>query len=140
IDHIRLILHDRPEQFWVIAVVIFQIGILNKNDIAARMGKSVAQRGAFSLVHRLMKHAEGALGEKAWKLIELFCGAVGGTIVDTDNLALASVRERRVNHQLDQFLNGLLLVVHGDDDRDFGLNSRWHNSLGGDQFALRWSG
>jgi len=42
VDNIGLAGEDRRQKFWVFCRVIFQVGILNKNDVTLRLGKTRA--------------------------------------------------------------------------------------------------
>src|SRR5690348_4116216 len=60
--HIGKTFKDRLEQLWIIAGIVFQIRILNQDDITGRVPESTPQRRALPLIllvqHELNRHSK----------------------------------------------------------------------------------
>ena len=106
-DDIGPAVEDRLEQLGIVAGVVSEIGILDKDDFAGGFGEAAAQGGAFALVLRLKEKTQiaefdgivavvggggvFAAGLASGEAFEDLPGAVGGTIVDGRS---ARLRER----------------------------------------------
>src|ERR1041385_4013771 len=115
-----LILGRSLATFGVIGRVVFQIGVLDEDDVAGGVFEAVAQGGAFAFVQGLVNDPEIGLGEEGGELIQFFGGVVFGTVVDADDFAAEAAGEGGVDDQGDQSLHRGFLVVNGDDNGDLG--------------------
>src|SRR4030095_5326729 len=97
----------RPEHLLVVARVVLEVGVLDDHELAGGLAKAAVQRGALAPVPELVEHvhplAHDAVGDSA--------GAVGGAVVDDDQLA----NPRGLEDALDRLLDGGELVVTRHD-------------------------
>ena len=128
-DHVGSAVEDRVEKFVVVARVVFEIGILDEDNVTGDFCEAAAEGSAFSLVVGLeedTKVAEvnrvaaveggrlslpGSL--KLGHFFEDLTGAVGGAVVHQyDFLA-----KRSVDDAAEDFVNGGFFVVNGNGHR-----------------------
>jgi len=101
----------------IFAGIIFQIGILDDDDVAAHLGQAAADRCPLAAVGAVLKQADVAcLGQ----FFQHRPGAVGGAVVYGDNL----FAERHGLHLFHDLPDGAGLVVDRHDHR--------HHIVGGD--------
>ncbi len=89
-----------------------------------RLGESAAQRSALALIARLGQHPQARVGVRA----ENFERSVVGSVVDGDDLS----DERRVEHSVEDLLDGLLLRCSTGSRR---RARRWSTSGGRSRVA-----
>ncbi len=115
VDRARAALQDRAQQARVVARVVFEVGVLDQQDVAAGGRQAGADGGALAAVARVADH-EG-VGPVALPA-EGRGGAVGRAVVDDDDLA----RDRRAEidraHPRQQFGDRPGLVVDRHDHRE----------------------
>jgi hypothetical protein len=57
-NHVSATIEERFEKFAVVAGIVFEVGVLNENNVAGDFGETAAECGAFALILRLKKDAE----------------------------------------------------------------------------------
>ena len=137
-DHIGAAIKDRLEELAVITRIVFEVGVLNKNDVAGDFSESAAQRSAFPLILCLKQDPQvaevdevGAIesrGERFARILELdhflenLASAVSRTVIDEDNL----FTKLCFDDAAQDFVDGGFLVVNGNDDGQLGIDkSEW---------------
>jgi hypothetical protein len=126
-DDVGAAVDDGFKKLVVVARIVFEVGILDENDVAGDFGKATAESGALALIVSLKKDAEvaeldgiaaiesGSLGfAGGLELAELFedlTSAVGGTVVDEDYF----LPHRSVYDASEDFVNGGFFVVDRND-------------------------
>jgi len=108
-DDVRVPVHDRLDELRILLGVVFEVGILDQHDLAARFGNAAADGGTLSLVDGLQDVAD--LGPLLCESGDDVARPVGGAVVDDYDLLL----DRHFADAAQQFRNGRPLVVAGDD-------------------------
>ena len=99
---------NRLEQLPPVSRVVLQIGVLDDDDVAGAHGERLANGGALAAIHGLQVQAiDAAFVEE---LLEKVAGAIGGTVVDDDDLFLNGRGGDFIENELD----GVTLVIDGD--------------------------
>src|SRR5437764_12204685 len=83
IDDIGAARADEFDELWILLRRIFEVRVLNQNDVAAHVAESDAKRRALPRVRRLLQQRERQL---ALQLLEPLARAVGRTIVHDNQL------------------------------------------------------
>ena len=115
VDDIRVAPDDRGEHPRVVARVVLEIAVLDQDDVARRRLDARPKRRALADVHR--REAEQHPAGRA-ELLHDSRRAIRRSVVDDNHLALASARQRRAEHTLEDQPERRLLVVNRDDDGD----------------------
>ena len=108
---VRLAGQNWRKQAVIFRRVVFQIGILNDDDVCGRVGDARAQRRTFALIHFVAHQLDARLVLR--ERLELLPGVVGRTIIHDDELLNRSLGE----HDPDDFGDGGGLVEYGHDGR-----------------------
>ena len=111
VDHVGVVLEDRRDQPRVVGRVVFQVGVLDDDDVAGRRRDASACRSTLAAVVRLEDGAVDAVGERAAQQLD---AAVGRAVVDHDDL---KPRHGGAADPGDQLGDRGGLVEAGDDDR-----------------------
>lgn len=117
VDHVGLVVLDWGEEFDKVGGVVFEIGVLNHEEVPGRRGDAGAERSALALVHGVAEEFEfdaGLVGE-GWALqdgCEDGAGAVGGRVVDDHELEV----ERDFKQARDDGLDGASFIEDWHDD------------------------
>jgi hypothetical protein len=133
-DDVGATVNEGFEEFAVIARIVFEVGVLNENNIASDLREAAAQSSSFTLVVGLEKDAEiaevngiGAIecgslsfarGLELRELFEDLAGAVSGAVVDEDDF----LPEGSFRDAAEDFVDGGFFVVNGNDDGELGIN------------------
>ncbi len=113
VDHVGLAVEDRRQQARILAGIVLEVGVLNHDEVAAGLLEAAPQRRALALVHGLAEDADARVVAERGQ----YPGrTVRGAVVDDHDLAVDPVGERRGQHGVEQFLDGVLFVVDGDYD------------------------
>jgi len=96
IDHVGLSFSQRSEQGGIIAGVVLEIGILDKDIFAASVLECGTDRSSFATVHLVEDDGYVALGREC---LEFFTGAIGRSIINDNDFFF----DRRVLHCLQKF-------------------------------------
>ena len=93
--HVRLARQNRREQPVVFRRVVFQIRVLDDDDVRRRVRDAGAERRAFALIHLMPDELDARfiLRER----LELFPSVVGRTIIHDDELLHGSLRQHDAN-------------------------------------------
>ena len=105
VDHVGLVLDDQIEELRVLFRRVFQVGILNHDNVAGDGGEAAPKRRALAGV-RLPKQRELQL---ALQRVEDLRGPVARSVVDDNELEA----KREGQHPADNRFNRGTLVVHG---------------------------
>ncbi len=133
-NYIGTAVEDGFEKFAVVARIVFEVGVLDENDVAGEFGEAAAEGCSFALILRLEQDAKVAEGDGVGSIhggSEGFAGvlqlkhffqdlasAVGGAIVyENDFLARLSFDDAAKD-----FVDGGAFVVNGNDDGEFGID------------------
>ena len=133
-DYISTAIEDGFEKFVVIARIVFEVSILDEDDVAGNFRKAAAQGRTLSLILRLEKDAEVAEVDGI-SAVESGCrsfagvlqldhffkdlaGAVGRAVVHENNL----FARFGVDDAAEDFFEGGLFIVNGNDDGEFGID------------------
>ena len=109
----------------VIVGIVFQVPVLNQHDVAGGQHDAGADGGALSVIpRRVMPHYQAFPRMFA----EHLGGSVGGTVIHHHNLFGAALGQRRLADALQNLVEGVEFVVHGNDDGDLHGFSRTTNS------------
>ena len=111
-DHVGPAGEYRRHQNGILGRVVFEVRVLDDHEVARGCLDPGSQRRSLPLVDRVIEdlvHAARRLDDG----LEALAGAVGGAIVDDDDL-LVDVR-RRAN-RIDHLVDRVHFVVAGDDD------------------------
>src|SRR5688572_1158221 len=111
VDDIGAAVDDQLDQLRELLRGVFEIGILNDDDVAADRVKAAADRGAFALVALLQEQSEAVAPLQVGKAV---ARPVGGTVVDDDQLDA----QRHRQHARDDLVDGVPLVEDRHDDRE----------------------
>jgi len=112
----RLGLAGGFEKNQVILRVVFQIGVLDDDELALRRGDTLFDRVALAHVSLLQNRADARLlGE----LLDPLASAVGGTVVDEDDL-LGHIHRANPG---DDLVDGRYLIVSGNHHAQFHVGS-----------------
>ena len=109
--HVRLTRQNWRKQTVIFRRVVFQICILNDDDVCGRVGDARAQGRTFALIHLVADQLDARLVLR--ERLKLFPGVVSRTIVYDDELLNRSLGE----HNPDNFGDGGGLVEDGHDGR-----------------------
>ena len=109
VDHECLVLHDRVEQFDPVLRVIFEVCVLDDDQVAGGRLEARSQRSPLALVLSMVEHSDGGVLKSGQHLV----GAVGGSVVDHHDLNLEGHIDRA--DPPDHFANGRPLVVDGHE-------------------------
>ena len=114
LDRIGPVLEKRCHQLGEILRVVFEIGILEDDEIPSRGLDAGAHGGPFALVHIVMEdpHPVGVLGSHC---VDDLCAAVGGSIVDDDDLELTNTGNRDREQSLEHLADEIALVENRHD-------------------------
>ena len=104
---------DRFEQDRIFVWIVFEIGVLNDNDLAGGGGESGAQGRAFPLIARPI---DNLVAEGRDFLTQDVGSSVGRAIVDDNDFDI--LKRGRANGANDLF-NGFPFIETGNDDGDF---------------------
>lgn len=112
VDDIGAAFEDGLEESGVVVGVVFEVGILDEDDIAGGFGEAGVEGGAFALV--VVVEGGDDVGEAGGEGGEEVAGAVGGAVIDEDDFALEAGVDAADGFE--EVGEGLDLVVDGDDD------------------------
>lgn len=87
IDRVRLALHDGGNQLGIFGRLVFQVGILNENDLAAGDRETGTQGRAFNLIFFIQNQAIDQRRELAF---EQRARGIGRGVVDHDDLEVST--------------------------------------------------
>ena len=79
---------DRFDQGRIFLRIVFQIGVLDQDDVAGRMGETGAESRPLALVLFVI---DDLLDQRCYLGLQKFAGAVAGAIVDDDDLDLTYI-------------------------------------------------
>ncbi len=108
IDHRRAPFQQRLQQLDVVARVIFEVGVLNDNDVARGVFKAGAQGGALAAILLVKDNLQIGL-RIGHPFTQNVTRAIGGAVVDDDNLAFNSnwpAEDRVVAGRVDRQIDG----------------------------------
>jgi len=112
---------DRTEKVRIIGNVVFQIRILYEENVPGRRREPLPQRMPLAarpvLIDRVNTRRP-CLAVACDELGHDLTGTVGGVAFDDDEFP-CHLRKRLRPHAFEQRGDGVRLVVHGDDDRNF---------------------
>ena len=104
------------EQSWDLGRIVLQVAVDRDDDLALRLLEAGLQSGGFAEVPPQPDDADAVVrGVQPGQRGE---GAVGGAVVDEDDLPGLSERVERGGQLVVEERDAPLLVVHGDDHRD----------------------
>ncbi len=112
VDHVGPALLDRLQELGIVAGIVFEVGILDQNKLALRGGDTGPNSGALTLV--LLVHDQAKLRDRLCHFGQNVPGAVGGPIIDNDDLFC----QPGLEHTLDDFPDGGGFIEHWDDNRE----------------------
>src|SRR4030095_14681557 len=110
VDDISSPLANQLDQIGEFLGRIFEIGILNHDEISANRAETGAQRRAFAAVFGLQQQGESQLALQSSQHV---AGAIGRAVIDDDQLRA----KRHGEHTTDDLLDRRRLVVYGHGDR-----------------------
>ena len=113
--HVRLALEDGLEQDRVVARVVLEVGVLDDDDVPARLGQTRADRRALAAVDGVPDEAE-ALGARRTSFSTM--AAVSSFEASSTTMISRARSSGRGVDPRDDLRDGVLLVVGGHDDRD----------------------
>ena len=135
-DHVGAAIEKRFEELAVVAWIVFEVGVLNEDNVAGNLSESATKSGTLALIAILEKDAQIAESDgvgavlsgsrgfaRALKLDKLFedlASTVGGAIID-DHDFLAKLG---FDDAAEDFIESGFFVIHGNDDGKFGINQR----------------
>ena len=105
----------------------FGVGVDGDDDFGVRFGHRVAERGRFAAID-LMDDADARLG--AEMRVEKFAGAIGGAVVNDDDM---QIREVGGEDRGDSLHDDVFFVVRGNENGDAGRRNG-HDGVIGPQF------
>lgn len=111
-DNIRATREDRHEEFGVLIGVVFEIGVLDDDDVGIDVLESGAQGGSFALVDLVGENADAVVG--LGEGLHGLPSAVFGTIIDHHQFRDFGAGEDFFDDDMER----LFLVVNGDDDTE----------------------
>ena len=125
-DHVGLVFEDRFQQERVIARVVFEVSVLDQDDIASGLRYACPDRRAFSAIHLVPQQPD--LPRR--QALQQVRRAVSGGVVHHDDLA------REVDGRLEDVLD------HGDDRLGFVVDGHHHRQRHGHNDVSRgkWIG
>src|SRR5207302_8320466 len=100
---------DRLEQARVFLRIVFEVGVLDENDVAGGGGETTAQGRALTAVKAVVNDAIGNRFDIAF---QDRAAAVGRTVIHHDDL---DVQQRGSPNGRDDFGNGITLVIAGNN-------------------------
>ena len=121
-DDVGVAVEDRLDELRILVGVVFEVGVLDDDDVAARLGDAAADGRPLPLVHRLEDVAD--LRPLLRERRDDVARAVGRAVVDDDDLLL----DRHRPHPAQQLRHRRALVVAGDDDGKEGERVRMHGA------------
>src|SRR5438477_11272675 len=86
VDDVGFALDQRHEQGGIVGGIVFEVGVLNDDEVSRRLLNAATKRGAFAHIPGLKENANVRM--VGLYLRENFARAVGGTVVDTDQFNL----------------------------------------------------
>ena len=113
VDHVRAARQDRLHQPGIVLGVVLEIGVLDDDDLAPRLGERGADGVSFSAIPLV---GEGADRHPPGQLREHLAGAVAGAVVHHDHFLV----DRHRQHAFEQRLEGGMLVVDRHQNREQG--------------------
>jgi hypothetical protein len=133
-DNVGTTVNDGFEEFAVVTRIVFEVGVLDEDNIACDFREATAESGAFTLVVGLEKDAEiaevngigaiecgslsSARGLELRELFEDLASAVSGAVIDEDDF----LAEGSFDDTAKDFVNSGFFVVNGNDDGKLGIN------------------
>src|SRR5271165_873011 len=115
---VRAAIHERAQELAVLIGIVFEIGILDDAQFAARLANRTANGRSFALIGSGFEQANRArvfLGDSFY----LGHGRIGRAIIHDDDLPVEAVWQRRSDHSLQQGGDKFLLVIQRYQNRDF---------------------
>ena len=109
VDHVGSAVTDRLDQLVVILGIVFEVGVLDHDDVASRFFESSAHGRSLAAVVGLVEDPAVRLGGERG---EELAGTVGRRVVDDEDLLV----EPDCPDALQAFLDGRAFVVDRDDD------------------------
>ena len=112
VDDTGLAAQDRFEEARPVVGVVLEVGVLNQDEIAVRLGQPGADRGALALVHLVVQDPHRRVLERIQHLVR----AVAAPVVDHNDLE----HQRQVDrpHAPDDLGHGRPLVEDRHDDAE----------------------
>jgi hypothetical protein len=130
IDHIGASIYERGKHLDEVLRVVFQISVLDEDIWSARSCETGPEGGALSRVLGMIENFHpGVL-----ILLKKLPGSIGGRVVDHNYFDVQTALE----HAINDFLYGGVLVVHGDDDGDRDLRKITAYPLWWLSYARKW--
>jgi hypothetical protein len=133
-DYVSAAIENGFEEFGVVARIVFEVGVLDEDDVSGNLGEATAERCALSLIVSLEKDAKIAEidGISAVKrgsggfagilqlqhFLKNLAGAVGGAVVYQDDFFAGF----GFDHAAKDFVDGGAFVVNGNDDGELGID------------------
>src|SRR5713101_127503 len=115
--HVSPVLQDRTQERRIVARIVFEVGVLDQDDLAARTGEAGTEGGPLATVF-LVGDDPDRPGMLRRESLELPGRSVRRAIVDHHQLALEI--EGRSTHALDDLADRGGLVEDRNDDREAG--------------------
>ena len=115
VDDVGLAGEERLQQHVVLRRVVFQVGVLDDQELACRLLNAPAYRRPLALVVRLLEQPDHVRVTGSQRRQDLG-RAVGRAVIDHDNL----LRHVDGDDTSDELTNGVALVVDRNDDRKLG--------------------
>src|SRR4051812_40473517 len=109
IDHVRFAFKEGLQQKRIFTGVVFEVCVLNNDEIAGRLENSATERRSLALVLRLKKYFDLRL--RSLQVRKNFAGAIARTVVYAQQLDI----ERCGQNSLDDGSQGRALVIDGHD-------------------------
>ena len=113
IDHVRAVIEDRSQQVWIIRRIVFEVGILNENDVARGVFESRAEGRTLAAVDGMRNDFDPA---HLLKFPEDVAGAVGGGVVHENDFIFQAAGIRSAD-AAKNLLDRVGLIEDGNQDR-----------------------
>src|SRR5450631_1913825 len=110
-DNIGLAIQNRLDQLGILGGVIFQVCVLDNNDIPGYMPKPASQGRSLAHIAVVQYYPGGVISQA----LEDLATSISGTVIDEDDLFLDIYSpDTFIN-----FTNGGLLIIDRDNDGEF---------------------
>ena len=85
VHHIGFAVRNRVEQKMILLRIVFEIGVLNNDNVASGGAEAGAQRGPLSLIFRMVKND---IRQAAKTCLQNLSGSICRTIIHQDNFEI----------------------------------------------------
>src|SRR5579884_1830014 len=105
-------LQDWSQEDRVLSGIVFEVGVLDQEDISHRLPDPFPQSSSLTAVYIQEEDTNSGEFFAAINFLQPFAGSVGGSVIDNDNLFV----DRHLLDPRQNLVDGVKFIKNGNDD------------------------